>query len=298
MAQSLCIGLPKRGLMKNHFLKHLTGRDYKILELLGTHGCASAGSIQRSIWPSQTQTKNHFRRLRALQKRYLVEAIEIDFSKTKGFRLTKKGRALMQNRPEFKDSPPIRKSYPTQYRHDQMIFDVLMNFSDLNSVFNIKTDQRIQKEIRREFAKKRNWDDMPSIPDGTFQVKDQGVIKTVAIEVELTKKIWRRYEKIFLSHLLTNRWNYVIYFCKDEKLLGHLLGIYQNLLAHNLQVRLSSRINKMYFCSANTSLQSFKETPLFGAKNIFSLKNFETDFEDVTDKERKFYSSSSEVVSL
>lgn len=284
--------------MKKQFLRHLTVRDYKILELLGIHGCASAGSIQRSIWPGHSQTKNHFRRLRALQKRHLVEAIEIDFVKGKGFRLTKKGRALMQNHPKFKDSAPIRKSYPTQYRHDQMIFDVLTKLSDLNSVFHIKTDWWIQREIRREFAKSRKWDQMPSIPDGTFQVKDQDVAKTVAIEVELTKKLRRRYEKIFLSHLLTNRWQYVIYFCKDERLLKHLLGVYQNLLEHNLQVKFSSRINKMYFCVARDFVQSFRDAPLFGAKNTLVIKNFETDFENVLNKERKFFRFSSDVDNL
>ncbi len=252
--------------------KTLTARDLKILTLLGEYGCVSAQRIKNHFWNDNPKSRAHYRRIGILKKCMLIENVEGDGAATIGYRLTKKGTEYFSAMFNEQTMPATRRGYKTQFEHDQLLIDVrhILQLSPL--VKNFKIEAEIRRRILSAQTGKRNWDEMPAIPDAAFRFETPEQSMVVAIELELTPKVRSRYTGIFRNHLLSKDWGLVIYIVKDRNFQEKLMRILSEIKVKDIHVRIAKNVNGIYFCELNDFLKLKLSAPLTNGKREISLQ--------------------------
>ena len=277
MKEATCeeMDLPKK---KRRRRPKLTGRDEKILSLLGEYGCVSAERIKAYFWNSTSTSRAHYRRLGMLKRRGLVESNMGDRAMTIGYRLTKRGQQVLKNSPAANLRPATRRAYKTQFEHDQYLIDLRRILQESPLVREFKNQLEVRKQLIDGKAKLRHWEDLPHIPDATFSLVIPGQTMRVALEVELTSKNRKRYAKIFRNHLLAKTWEMVIYVVKDANFRDRLMATLSDIKSTDIQVRVASKINGMYFCTIGEFLSRQLEVPMTNGKKEISLAKIAENF--------------------
>ena len=256
----------------------LTGRDEKILSLLGEYGCVSAERIKAYFWNSTSTSRAHYRRLGVLRRRGLVENTIGDRAMTIGYRLTKRGKEVLRNSPAANLRPANRRAYKTQFEHDQYLIDLRRILQESPIVKEFKTEAEVRKQLIDSNAKLLHWENLPHIPDATFSLVMPGQTMRVALEVELTLKNKKRYAKIFRNHLLARTWEMVIYVVKDANFRDRLMATLNDIKSTDIQVRVASKINGIYFCTIGEFLSRRLEVPMTNGKKEISLAKIAENF--------------------
>jgi len=272
------VSLTQLGLRAGKRGPRLTVRDQRILFLLGEYGCVSADRIKSHFWNSSTKSRAHYRRLGLLMRWQLVENVGGDRFKTLGYRLTKKGRAVLVRLSGRSSSMFIRRNYKTQFDHDQMLIDVRGILQESPLVRDFKSESEIRHELVSETVRLLNWEKQPTIPDASFIFEVPGKRICVAVELELTPKFRKRYTKIFRGHLLSQDWKLVIYIVRDKNLRDRIMGILNDIKVNDIQVRVAKTVNGIYFCSLDDFLSMRLATPLTNGKREISLEQIAQNF--------------------
>lgn len=249
----------------------LTGRDQRILALLGEYGCVAGARIKACLWNSSPSSGAHYRRLRILIKLRLVEKVLGDRSIPIGYRLTKMGMEALGKIPGAKAPLPYRRAYKTQFEHDQLLIDVrrILQASPLIRAF--KTENEIRHLLFNGQEKLLHWENAPLVPDAMFTFSVPGKTMQIALELELSAKAGRRYTRIFRSHLLASDWGLTIYIVKGEKFRARLMELLTDVKAKDLEVRMAKTINGIYFCSLEEFLLKELSTTMTNGKKEFSF---------------------------
>lgn len=256
----------------------ITGRDEKILSLLGEYGCVSADRIKAYFWNSTPTSSTHYRRLGILKQRGLIENVSGDRSMTIGYRLTKRGKDVLAKWPHGNSSPLTRRAYKTQFEHDQLLIDIRRILEKSPLVHSFKTEAEIRRELPDGNSKLLNWENAPVIPDATFVFSVPGQRMRVAVELELTAKIKRRYTKIFRSHLLAKEWRLVIYIVKSATFQDQLMKTLNIVKTTDIHVRIAKSLNGIYFCVLDEFLSKQLSVPLTNGKKEISLEQIALNF--------------------
>lgn len=249
----------------------VTGRDKMILNLLADFGCASPRKIQTQLFKENDKTKNHFRRFRILRQLKLIDHVWRDDGAMLGYKLTAKGKKFLAL-GEDHDGGIASKSYRTDYYHDQTLIDVKGIFANCSAISDYKSEGKIRKEINQKLSSLLHWEKRGNIPDGYFHLKLPDRNLRVAIELELSDKSQKRYERIFRNHLLSKSWDLVIYLVRDETLKNYLLGLLQKSKDRDIQVRVSNMLNGIYFCELNDFLKNGLDVKLTNGRRELSFK--------------------------
>jgi hypothetical protein len=256
----------------------LTERDQEILRLLAEHGCVSADRVKLQFWPSNPISRSHYRRLAILKRAGLVENVFSDRDITMGYRLTKKGREVLQLFFPQQSVSVVRRAYKTSFEHDQLLIDVQRILQKSPVVKDFETESEIRRRINPVKSGGSIWKESHAVPDAlfTFQTPNQRI--KVAVELELTLKSAKRYERIFRNHLLAKNWNLVFYLVKNQQLLVSLRENLDMAKREDSYVRVSKAINGIYFCELGKFLSLGLEAPFSNGKEEISLgkiaKNF------------------------
>ena len=201
-----------------------------------------------------------------------------DGSVTIGYRLTKRGQELLSRISEFSGDVTNRRSYKTQFEHDQLLIDIRRILEQSPIVKEFKTEAQLRRELLKGKPKNVDWENAGSIPDATFIYEVPGQRLRVAIELELSDKKRRRYKKIFRNHLTSKDWNLVFYIVKNVNLLTVLRAALAESKATDVHVRVSKAINGIYFCLLEEFLSKELGVTFSDGKQEFSLaevaKNF------------------------
>jgi len=259
--------------------KHkITSRDRMILSLLGEYGCISAGRLKSHFWKTTAKSHTHFRRIGVLKKHRFIENVLGDGGITIGYRLTKKGKRFLLLGSSLESRSVLRKSYRTDFEHDQLLIDLRSMLRESPLVGDFKTEAEVRTELFSETTKLIHWESVTTIPDATFVFKAPGHQMRVAVELELTAKVKRRYARIFRSHLLSKNWKMVIYIVKDLNFQKRLMKILSDIKERDVQVRLASEINGIYFCSLGDFLQNRLDAKITNGKREISLQEIAQNF--------------------
>lgn len=250
----------------------LTGRDRMILSLLARYGCVSASRIKEQFWKTPKDSQTHYRRIGLLRKLKLLEVVRGPNAAVIGYRLTRTGKRLLKIDSENHSSQVQRKSYQSDFEHDQLLIDLEYILKASPLVEDFKTEAEIRKSILSEVAKHRHWESVPSIPDASFVLKFPQRSMRVALELELTPKIKRRYGRIFRSHLLSKNWDLVIYVVKTEHLRKKLMRTLNDIKERDALIKFASSVNGVYFCALDDLQQKKLEARLTNGKREFSLE--------------------------
>lgn len=227
----------------------LTGRDWKILALLGEYGCVTGTRIKAYFWNSSPASCAHYRRLGILIKRSLIEKVSGDRSIAIGYRLTKKGKEVLGRLHAAKGSPLSRRAYKTQFEHDQLLIDARRILEKSPLISNFKTETEIRNLLLSGREKLLHWENAPVIPDAIFTYSIPGKTMRVALELELTLKVRRRYTRIFRSHLLAKDWGLTIYVVKGANFRDQLMKVLDEVKSTDIEVRMAKTVNGIYFCT-------------------------------------------------
>lgn len=173
---------------------------------------------------------------------------------------------------EDHDGGIASKSYRTDYYHDQTLIDVKGIFANCSAISDYKSEGKIRKEINQKLSSLLHWEKRGNIPDGYFHLKLPDRNLRVAIELELSDKSQKRYERIFRNHLLSKSWDLVIYLVRDETLKNYLLGLLQKSKDRDIQVRVSNMLNGIYFCELNDFLKNGLDVKLTNGRRELSFK--------------------------
>jgi len=243
-----------------------------ILSLLGEYGCVTADRIKAHFWKSSHKSRAHYRRLAVLRRRKLIENVLGDRSMTIGYRLTKIGKRMLADLTENQNAPVIRRAYKTQFEHDQLLIDLRQIFQASPLVKEFKTESELRREFLRDRLMPINWESRPTIPDATFVFEVPGRSMRVAVELELTAKLKKRYARIFKNHLLSKDWKLVIYIVKDASFQGRLMKTLFEVKDRDVQVRLAKTVNGIYFCDLENFLSNRLAVTLTNGKREISLE--------------------------
>lgn len=254
----------------NHSIR-LTERDRQLLELLALHGCVSVSRIKSELWNEKDNLRAHYRRLGMLCRAGLIEKVGQDGNRSLGYRLTKKGKGTLFISTGNRELMVSRKSYGTQFEHDQLLIDIRRILTGSSIVREYKTELEVKHEIVGRNAKHLDWRQIPTIPDATFQVTLPGRSTRVALELELNGKSKARYRRIFKNHLLNSRWSVVFYIVKSDKLMGHLRDQLLQTKQKDVQVIVAKKVNGVYFCSLEKFLALGLFAPFSNGKEELSL---------------------------
>ena len=172
----------------------LTKRDQNLLEKLNTFGLLSTKQIENHIF-NNIDKSTVLRRLRILKKRgYLL----VSDGLPRGglvWTLTKKGSSRCMCSDGF--TKTINRN---SLQHDVLLSEILFHLQKRN-ILGAWTPEHVLK--RKNFGESLytwHWsrrDPHPLIPDGLFLTKYDTKRRTIALEVEISNKSIKRYEKLF-----------------------------------------------------------------------------------------------------
>lgn len=259
-------------------LRRLTERDRKLLLFLGAYGCVTAGRIKAKFWNNNPNSRAHYRRLGQLKKLGLVENVGSDPSATIGYRLSKRGKKVAELFSKSGEITLIRRNYSTQFEHDQLLIDVQEILEKSPLVKDYRTEDQVKRELFKGKKSTVDWQNVPKIPDATFVLEVPGQKMRVAIELELSAKMKRRYGKIFRNHLLSRDWNLVFYIVKSRVLMDWLMATLHDVKANDAYVRVSETVSGIYFCSLEEFLLRRLETPFSNGNEEISLDQIANNF--------------------
>jgi hypothetical protein len=240
--------------------RELTNRDKKLLTFLAEYGCVSAERIKCRLWQTNQPSRTHFRRIGILKRVGLIENVFGDGGISIGYRLSKKGATLLRSLPDLRHLVITRRSYKTQFNHDQLLIDIRSILETSPLVKEFCPESEIRRKIVAKESKLQHWANLPAVPDGTFRLAIPGQEHAAALELEMTLKTRSRYTRIFRHHLLNKRWSLVFYVTKNEKIQQQLMAALTELKGKDVEVQMAKRINGIYFCTLGQFLERRLET--------------------------------------
>jgi hypothetical protein len=258
--------------------RRLMDRDVALLKLLAEYGCVDAQRIKAKLWNGNPNSRVHFRRIGILRKMNLIDVVLGDQGAALGYRISKHGRNILSQKGQLTTAPVVRKTYKTQFEHDQILIDVRRILESSPVVQEFKTEAEVKNELLSGRRTPIDWKNAPTIPDATFMYEVPGQKCRVAIELELTQKSRARYFKIFRSHLLNKNWGLTFYIVRDEPLLIKMRALLNEVKTHDVHVRVARKINGVYFCNLNKFQADGLKTPFFNGKEEISLDQLAKNF--------------------
>ena len=250
----------------------ITDRDILLLRLLAEYGCVDAQRIKAKLWNGNPTSRAHFRRISILKKLCLVENVLGDQGVGLGYRISKDGRKLLAERGQEVEGAVVRRSYKTQFEHDQLLIDIRRILESSPVVNEFKTEAEVKNELLGGQKGIIDWKTAPTIPDGTFVYEIPGQRFRIAIELEITQKSRARYFKILRSHLLNKTWNITFYILRDEVLLQKLQTLLAEVKAEDISVRVARKNNGIYLCSLESFLRDQLKAQFINGKKTISLE--------------------------
>lgn len=249
----------------------IVGRDVLLLRLLSEYGCVDAQRIKAKLWNGNPISKAHYRRLGILKKMGLIENVLGDQGVGLGYRISRLGLKVLTESGNEIETAVNRRSYKTQFEHDQLLIDIRRILETSPVVCEFRTEAEVKTELIGGRKGPIDWKTAPTIPDGTFiyEVPDQRL--RVALELELTQKSRARYFKILRSHLLNKTWNMAFYVLRDQELLTHVLALVEEVKREDASVRVAKRVNGVYCCALEEFLKDGLSAQFTEGKKKISL---------------------------
>lgn len=249
----------------------IVGRDVLLLRLLSEYGCVDAQRIKAKLWNGNPISRAHYRRLGILKKMGLIENVLGDQGVGLGYRISRLGQKVLAESGNEIETAVNRRTYKTQFEHDQLLIDIRRILEKSPVVHEFKTEAEVKNELLGGSKGPVDWKTAPTIPDGTFVYEVPGQRLRVALELEITQKSRARYFKILRSHLLNKTWNMAFYILRDQALLDHVLPLVDEVKREDASVRVARRVNGVYLCSLENFLKDGLKTRFTDGKKAISL---------------------------
>lgn len=191
----------------------LTQRDLEIFKLMSAMAILTTAQLQQAVFSSIAAT-TVLRRLRKLERGRYIQRIKGLPSYEVAWALTQKGADAVGY------GNPKRNFHRLSLVHDVMLADLRLTLEG----HGIARSWIPEHEIRSLMARKHGLKKMKTetVPDGIMSISYQGVMESVAVELELHYKNQDRYKQIFEAYRWKENIKAVWYFVPSKSLGRHL----------------------------------------------------------------------------
>ena len=191
----------------------LTKRDLEIFATISRCAILTTSQLSKTVFKGIAKT-TVLRRLRKLEKAKFIERIEGLTNYENAWALTAKGAEAIGY------LNPKRHFHRLSLGHDVKLTELRLLLEDAG----IARSWIPEHEIRSAMAKKYGLQRIKSqsVPDGIMGVSYQGIMESIAIELELHHKNKDRYRDIFRSYAEKRNLKAVWYLVSSESLGKHL----------------------------------------------------------------------------
>lgn len=255
----------------------LTERDTKLLRYIGENRFITIPEIRKRFW-ADSGSGNEFRRLRILRKNGFIEKLTGDKDVTLGYRIGKKGRKFIQFLGIENESSYPKISYKTAFDHDEKLLKVREVLEKSPLVSEYIPEHMVRMMLGKRHGKQRKRDETYKVPDALFKLKTAQGTFPVALELECTRKTYKRYRH-FLGTLATTKDAKLIFVvCEDSKTLLILRNLLEEVRNENNFVKVSKTDNGFYFVLLQNLLTEDLDAILDGEGKRFSLNSLAKEF--------------------
>ncbi len=261
-----------------------TARDQAILRQMGEHGFSSAKWI-RECFSKEKSNCNHYRRLSILRKKGLIENLVGDAGTKLGYRLTKKGLALLRSlNPQGQgDHSPdqgveieYRAAYRTTYNHDDDLVGLGTVFRMFPGVVEYWPEHLVRQRLSLKHGYKERKRDGFKVPDALFAVQTKQRLLRIALELEVALKARAYYRRILRQLATSSDFDMVFVIVKDSKMLDRLEKELTWVRANDPGVKFAKRDNGFYFALLADVLNEKGNAKFRGEGTAFTLAELAT----------------------
>jgi len=184
----------------------LQSRDQDILGALKKYGVLSTPQICQWFFLSTAKT-TALRRIRALEKaKYIKRAVPLD-NGTNTWSLGFKGRQVLAV------GPASHFSNRNSIYHDVLLNDIRRKLESFGLALDVTSEYEIKSEVFRNYSYRGAKEQL--IPDALMFESVRKAPWVISLELELTIKSDKRYEKIFRQYGLKDSIKRIWYFCNS-----------------------------------------------------------------------------------
>jgi hypothetical protein len=196
-------------------------RDQALLESMSRYGTLSTKQIRTRFFEGVAKT-TVLRRLRILEESDVIRRIRGLPDAELAWIITKHGASQARVKgkpPKYNNQNAIR--HEVQLTSTRMLLEQLGLGENFTPEFELK---RLLAENDIHAAREKQ------VPDGLFLAEQNGVTKTVALELERTIKGWSRYKKVVTEYESKEKLDFVWYLTNDHRLEKLLMPLWKKRL--------------------------------------------------------------------
>ncbi len=259
-------------------------RDARILLYLAKHSFASPRNVEREFFRGIAH-RNHYRAIKRLKQRGLVEDIYGDNETLLGFKLSKKGIRITKTvlGPDGSVLTP-QGQFRSTYDHDDLLIRLRSVLETSPAISHFCPEQTVRETFAKKYGHSEQEGSGYKVPDATFQLKTRKRNFRVALELELTRKSKRRYRKIIKQLALSRDWDVVFFMLKEASLRKVITDILTELRAKDPEVRLAKFRHGFYFTQLSEVLTHGTSCEFHGEEKSFRISEIENQFQANADK--------------
>ncbi len=261
--------MTKRSIKFNNFM--LTPRDLDILVYLAKYGVSTRKNLHSLFWKTKVSSNTHHRRIRQLIDAGFIVHI-CKYTQGLGLKLTIKGHRFLKKHDHAGYSfEYLQKNYGSDFKHDETLVRILDAFEENKCVKEIIHE----KDIARFFSSNKNSiitiESLRTFPDALVLMDVKNIDRYFTIELELSRKSKKRYKKIIKSHLLEQKWDFILYIVEDKSIEKVIKETLKELKERDFDVHKKELHNVFYFADLDTFLKEKSDTIFKSDNHQFSL---------------------------
>lgn len=253
----------------------LTERDIEILKFIAENRFATTRAIADRFWKGNGNW-NHYRRLRILRARGLLEPLIGDRGARIGYRATRKGLLVLEVRNiPITAGADISCRYRTTLDHDERLITIRRILEASPVVVDFKAEHEVAAMLTRKYGYEDSAGENYKIPDALFQFRTAKRLFRVALELEIAKKSRARYRKFIKQLSLSPDWDIAFVIAERDHTISVLKRVLADLRENDLEMKVSKVRHGIYFIQLADFLRAGLGGKFEGEGRALTLKQFE-----------------------
>jgi hypothetical protein len=233
----------------------LMDRDKILFETLLNYPVMTTKQVGAKVFPG-VQLKTVLKRLGKLEANGYLEKIEGLPTYDRAWMLAAKGALIVSDRL------PKRRVSRFLLEHEVKLVDLRISLEDAGIAHHWIPEHEIRSSAAARYGL-RNMKHR-TIPDAIMVVNHRGVMKSVALELELSGKNIRRYQRTFTDYALQSEISAVWYVTESSRLAKRLEKIWNSINGKNSRVR-------FIWSEAHDIIKNGSEAKIFSCNNELKI---------------------------
>jgi DNA-binding Lrp family transcriptional regulator len=254
--------------------KQLSESDLEILSEVQKYGLRTFSEL-RATALSDYDRAYAWRKMRKLVDEGLLKVIPDSSGGIAGWRMVKSRRTI-DRYPEASEKIFNRKSYKyqTNFAHDLEVRWVCDQLEKMPATQKIITESQLRSDLFKEirgYSKREMTKLLSRIPDAYVELKKNGYIYQVALEIELSQKSSERLCEKLEHYISKSGYDLVLYICGTSSIYSQILRQYQSVMASSPAVKFADQKAEIYVCLLSDLKADFMKVNFKSLDGDFSM---------------------------